>query len=236
MSSLVVCTWNVHECVGRDGRRDPARVASVLGEISADVFALQEVHSDERRGGALDQGRFLAETLGLEPVPGSTLERRGGRYGNLLLTRFPVRHIHRHDLSVPGREPRGALEVDLEVPHGRLRVVATHLGLRAAERAIQARELLARLSDQEPVGTLVLLGDWNEWLPWRAALRLARRRFGSFPAPRTFPASRPVFALDRVWVAPRERLETVATHRSLLAVRASDHIPVVARVLVQARR
>jgi endonuclease/exonuclease/phosphatase family metal-dependent hydrolase len=236
MSSALVCTWNVHECVGADGRRDPARVAAALREISADVFALQEVHSDERRGGHLDQARFLAGALGLEPVPGHTLERRGGRYGNLLLTRFPVRDVRRRDLSVPGREPRGALEVDLEVPHGRLRVVATHLGLRAAERAIQACALLARLPDREPDGTLVLLGDWNEWLPWRAALRLARRRFGSLPAPRTFPAWRPVLALDRIWVAPRDRLETVATHRSLLAVRASDHIPVVARVLVQARR
>jgi endonuclease/exonuclease/phosphatase family metal-dependent hydrolase len=230
MTVAVVCTWNIHECVGRDRRRDPARVAAMLREISADVFALQEVHSDERRGGLLDQARFLAEALGLEAVAGPTLERRGGRYGNLVLSRLPVRDVRRHDLSFPGREPRGALEVDLEIPDGRLRVVATHLGLRAAERAMQARTLLAQLRGEEPDRTLILLGDWNEWLPWRAALRLARRRFGSFPAPRTFPAWRPMLALDRIWVAPRERLETIATHRSLLAVRASDHLPLVARV------
>jgi endonuclease/exonuclease/phosphatase family metal-dependent hydrolase len=236
MTVAVVCTWNIHECVGRDRRRDPARVAAMLREISADVFALQEVHSDERRGGLLDQARFLAEALGLEAVAGPTLERRGGRYGNLVLSRLPVRDVRRHDLSFPGREPRGALEVDLEIPDGRLRVVATHLGLRAAERAMQARTLLAQLRGEEPDRTLILLGDWNEWLPWRAALRLARRRFGSFPAPRTFPAWRPMLALDRIWVAPRERLETIATHRSPLAVRASDHLPLVARVRIHTPR
>ncbi|MCG6923176.1 MAG: endonuclease/exonuclease/phosphatase family protein [Acidobacteria bacterium] len=228
MRAAVVSTWNVHECLGRDGERDPGRVAEVLKEIAADVFALQEIHSDEHRGGALDQAGFLAEALDLEPVFGPTLERRGGRYGNLLLTRLPLLGVRRHDLSVRGREPRGALEVDFESPLGRLRVVATHLGLRASERAAQARVLLDGLRPPEPGETLVVLGDWNEWLPWRAALRLPRRRYGVFPTPRTFPAWRPAFALDRVWLAPRAHLEAIRAHRSPLAIQASDHLPLVA--------
>ena len=198
MSPLVVCSWNVHECVGRDGLRDPRRVAAVMEEVGADLFALQEVHSDEREGGELDQASFLAEALALQGVAGPTLERRGGRYGNLLLTRLPVSSVRRHDLSVPGREARGALVVVLESSAGPLRIVATHLGLSAAERASQVRALLALVGDPEPSETLVVLGDWNEWIPWRAALRLPRARFGAFPAPRTFPAWRPVLALDRL--------------------------------------
>ncbi len=119
MRTVVVCSWNVHECVGRDGQRDPGRVATVMRGIDADVFALQEVHSDQRAGGPLDQARFLADALGLDAVPGPTLDRRGGRYGNLLLTRLPLGTVRRHDLSVAGREARGALEVVLESPAGR---------------------------------------------------------------------------------------------------------------------
>lgn len=230
MRPLLLCSWNVHECVGRDGRRDPARVAAVLSEIAADVVALQEVHSDERRGGEKDQGHFLAGLLGLEAVTGPTLERRGGRYGNLLLTRLPVAEVRRHDLSVPGREPRGALEVVLLEPaQSRLRVVITHLGLQAAERASQARRLLDRV-EAGPRETLVLLGDLNEWRPWGAALRLARRRFGPLASPRTFPAWRPVLALDRVGVAPPDRIAAVQVHSSAGARRASDHLPVVVRL------
>lgn len=228
--SLIACSWNVHECVGGDGRRDPVRVAAVLGEVSADVFALQEVHSDAHGGGELDQARFLAEAMRQEAVAGPTLERRGGHYGNLLLTRLRVLSVRRHDLSVRGREPRAALEVLLDGPAGPLRVAVTHLGLRASERAAQARLLVDWLGAAAPDETLVLLGDWNEWLPWRAALGIPRLRFGVFPAPRTFPARRPVLALDRVWVEPRTHLAGLSVHRSALAARASDHLPLVARL------
>jgi endonuclease/exonuclease/phosphatase family metal-dependent hydrolase len=230
MTSLVVCSWNIHECVGRDGRRDPRRVATVLEEIGADVVALQEVHSDERQGGDEDQARFLARSLSLEAVSGPTLERRGGRYGNVVLTRLPVRGVRRRELSVPSREPRGALEVTVEAVGERLRVVATHLGLRAAERRTQARRLLAWLGEREPGETLLLLGDLNEWRPWGAGLRLIRARFGSSAAPRTFPAWRPLLALDRVHADPRDRLESVRAHHSPAAVEASDHLPLVARL------
>ena len=37
-----VATYNVHACVGADGRHDPDRVANVIGELNADIVALQE--------------------------------------------------------------------------------------------------------------------------------------------------------------------------------------------------
>lgn len=230
MRQLRVCGWNVHACVGTDGRRDAGRVARVLAEIDADVVGLQEVHADERRGGEDDQARFLSDATGMQGVAGPTLERRGGRYGNLVLSRLPVRDVRRHDLSVRGREPRGAIELSLEAaPNARLRVVATHLGLASRERAWQARRLLQELLPGPGEGeTLLVLADWNEWVPWGRALRLARARFGHQPAPPTFPSVRPVLALDRVWVSPRHALVDVAAHRGGAARRASDHLPLVA--------
>jgi endonuclease/exonuclease/phosphatase family metal-dependent hydrolase len=226
----VVCSWNVHECVGRDGRRDAARVAAVLVDIGADIVALQEVLSDTRRGGEGDQAAFLSTALSLQAIPGPTLERGGGRYGNLVLTRLPVRGVHRHDLSVPGREPRGALEVFLDAPGGGLRLVATHLGLNAAERRRQVQHLLDRLGPTLDGQALVLLGDFNEWRPWSGVVRLLKRRFGEIPAPRTFPSRRPFLALDRAWVTPRDRLAAITTEGGDRAARASDHLPLVLRL------
>ena len=40
--SLRVATYNVHACVGTDGRHDPDRVAAVIAELDADIVALQE--------------------------------------------------------------------------------------------------------------------------------------------------------------------------------------------------
>jgi endonuclease/exonuclease/phosphatase family metal-dependent hydrolase len=38
-------TYNIHGCVGRDGRLAVERVAGVLAELGADVIALQELRS-----------------------------------------------------------------------------------------------------------------------------------------------------------------------------------------------
>ena len=37
---LRIATYNVHACVGRDGRHDPRRIADVIAELDADVVAL----------------------------------------------------------------------------------------------------------------------------------------------------------------------------------------------------
>ena len=37
-----VATYNVHSCIGGDGRHDPERVATVIAELNADIVALQE--------------------------------------------------------------------------------------------------------------------------------------------------------------------------------------------------
>jgi endonuclease/exonuclease/phosphatase family metal-dependent hydrolase len=126
-------------------------------------------------------------------------------------------------LSVPGREPRGALEVDLAVDERLLRVIVTHFGLRRYERAEQAARIFARLS--ECVGQpIVILGDFNEWRPDDPSMRLFHARFGRSRL-RTFPSRRPLFAIDRVMVEPQSLLVETRVHRSALARVASDHLP-----------
>jgi endonuclease/exonuclease/phosphatase family metal-dependent hydrolase len=72
---------------------------------------------------------------------------------------------------------------------------------------------------------VVLLGDLNEWFLWGRPLRWLRRHFGRTPAPATFPARWPLFALDRIWVEPVRLLERIEVHRNGFAREASDHLP-----------
>ena len=76
----------------------------------------------------------------------------------------------------------------------------------------------------------ILLGDMNEWYRGAATLRQARDVFGEPPAPVAFPSFAPCLALTRVWVRPRAALISVQAHRSAIARRASDHLPVKAVV------
>ena len=77
----------------------------------------------------------------------------------------------------------------------------------------------------------LLMGDLNEWYLWGRPLRWLHSHFRERPmAPPTFPARRPVFALDRIWVAPAGSLRRLQRHTSPLARIASDHLPLVAEV------
>ena len=224
MARLRLASYNVHRAIGRDRRHDPERILAVLREIDPDVVALQEVEASDS---GEDMLAWLAEKLGFQAIAGTTNERHDGRFGNGLLTRCPVREKRLTDLSWRGREPRGAICADVECDGRRLRVVATHLGLRPAERRAQVHQLL-QLFSWKPEDRAVLMGDLNEWFLWGRPLRRLHRYFERTRAVPTFPAQLPVLALDRLWTHPGSILARLHAHGSPLARVASDHLPLVA--------
>jgi endonuclease/exonuclease/phosphatase family metal-dependent hydrolase len=221
----VAVSYNIHQCVGLDGRRDVARIARVLGNLNAQLIGLQEVGTDIEAGRHSSQMEYLARATGLQAIAGHTIERHTGPFGNVLLTSCRVLDSRLLDLSVPGREPRGAIDVDLMIEGRLVRVIVTHFGLRAAERRYQVRRLLEALSKGQS-RFIIVLGDINEWVLRSRPLRWLYARFGKPPTPRTFPAWLPLFALDRIWVLPREVLLEVQAHATPLTRIASDHLPV----------
>ncbi len=225
--SLRIASYNIHRAIGRDRREDMGRIGAVLAELDADIVALQEVGYERGTpGNALEQ---LGARLEMQVIEGVTLQDERGHYGNAVLARVPVTAISRHDISVPHREPRGALELTVERGGAEILLVATHLGLMPGERRYQIRKLLP-LFDASPAQVKILLGDLNEWFLWGRPLRWLRRDFGRAPAPRTFPAHRPWFALDRLWVKPLTVVNSLRAHDSAMARLASDHLPLVAEL------
>lgn len=222
-----VASYNIHRAVGTDRQRDVARILAVLGELQADIMGLQEVDWHDEPGGHHAQFEYLAGLPGYEAVVGPNLRDHRGHYGNLLLTRFPVRAVRHHNLSFAGREPRGAVDVDLAVGNHDVRVIVTHLGLCAGERWRQARQL-RRLLQQLPDRPTVLLGDLNDWLPGNPSVRPLLAHCAPCRHPRTFPSRRPLLALDRILTRALRAAGPPAAHRSAMARVASDHLPVVA--------
>ena len=223
--TLRIGTYNIRRTIGADGLADSSRIIRVLQEIECDVLALQEVgYQPEQSGHLLEQ---LAEAMGAEVVEGITLRDERGHYGNAVLSRLPIAEVRRFDISVPRREPRGALDVRVEIDGLPIQLLATHLGLRPVERRHQVRRLL-QIIDASTAPIKVLLGDLNEWFLWGRPLRWLHRAFQETRALRTFPARRPVLALDRIWVAPGESLGRLYVHDSETARWASDHLPLVA--------
>jgi endonuclease/exonuclease/phosphatase family metal-dependent hydrolase len=238
--SLVVATYNVHTCVGTDRRYDPARIAAVLCELGADIISLQEVVGHREGANFPDQGSFLAQETGLRAISLPPRADHRSRFGNAILTHLPVLAVRHIDLSVDGYAPRGALDVDLDAGRHRLRVVATHFGLRGGERRAQAQRLLGALTGLDAgngaipavdgATAILMMGDLNEWRGRHGGIRALDRELGYAPAPRTFPSWCPILPLDRIYAAPPALLRDFDVHRSSLARLASDHLPLRARL------
>ena len=155
-------SWNVQWCRGIDGRIDPGRIAQVARELAdPDVLCFQEVAVNfatlEGSSGE-DQPALLGRLFpkhqaafgwGVD-VPDDSGGRR--RFGNLILSRLPVRRVLRHALPWPAvpdtpSMPRVALEAVIEAPIGALRVTTTHLeyysGVQRSAQIERLRELHA---------------------------------------------------------------------------------------------
>jgi len=224
MATLRLASYNVHRGIGRDRKFDPERILGVIEEIDPDVIALQEVEAHDSGG---DMLAWLADKLGFHAIAGTTLKRHDGHYGNGMLSRWTIRSKSLCDLSWRRREPRGAIAADVDCGGRVLRVVATHLGLRPAERREQVERIL-RLFSWKEEDRAVLLGDLNEWFLWGRPLRHLHRYFDETPALATFPSRHPILALDRLWAHPGTMLKKLEVHKTPLARVASDHLPLVA--------
>lgn len=228
-------TYNIHKCRGMDRKTRPGRIAEILGEIDADIIALQEVVSVEGRGREADQARYIAEELGFDYVFGENRRFNGGRYGNVILTRFPIEAYRNHDITAVGRERRGCLRADVKAGCSPLHIFNVHMGTAFFEHRAQARKLFTDriVNPAELAGPRILLGDFNEWLQgavsrtlrshlqWADIRRHLRRS-------RTYPGVLPILHLDQIYFDPALTLRGMHLHRGRKTLVASDHLPLVA--------
>ncbi|HEY0078856.1 MAG TPA: endonuclease/exonuclease/phosphatase family protein [Pyrinomonadaceae bacterium] len=235
-----VVTYNVHKCRGLDRRVRPGRIASVLRETGADIVALQEVVSvEETPQRERNQAHFIAEELGFHYCIGANRRHDGGAYGNVMLSRWPFRFVHNYDITWRGREPRGCLRADIETGEADgaklLHVFNVHLGTAFVERRSQGRRLVGEeiLRDSRLPGARIVLGDFNEWTHGLASRLLSAELQSAdvrqhLPRARTYPGALPIFHLDHIYFDPALKLERLILHKSLTALVASDHLPLVA--------
>jgi endonuclease/exonuclease/phosphatase family metal-dependent hydrolase len=194
---MILIQWNVQWCRGIDGVVDPQRIvdtARAMGDF--DVLCLQEVpinYPDLEGSTGEDQPWALSELLvPYEPAYGVAVDAPGGqetrrRFGNMVFSRYPLQQIFRHSLPWPAHDdvpgmPRMALEVVVESPLGRLRVMTTHLeyysDIQRSAQVERLRELHAeacgharsKVSTKKEIGpfkpyarpeSAILCGDFN---------------------------------------------------------------------------
>jgi len=233
-----IMTYNVHRCVGMDGKLDVARIAKVIALCRPDVVALQELDVGRARTGGVDQAHAIAQHLGMSFHFHPAFKVEEERYGDAILTAESIRLVRAGPLpgshAVRGLEPRGALWVKIDLGGAELDVVTTHLGLVPHEQRAQASALVGHewMGHADCTDPAILLGDFNATPRHGAYRRIAARLRDAQGAVRqpglaTFPARLPMLRLDHVFVSRSVVVTGVQTPRGPLVRKASDHLPLV---------
>jgi endonuclease/exonuclease/phosphatase family metal-dependent hydrolase len=167
-----------------------------------------------------------------------TRHLRGALFGNVVLTRLPVRQHVQHDLSWKTCEPRGAQRVDLALDDEHaLHLYNVHFGTSLLERRYQADRLAHLIHDRRTRGPKVVLGDFNEWARGLATDILSSRLHSVdlkkyLKRPRSYPGFFPVLHLDHIYYEGRVEVRHVEVVRTRQALMASDHLPLLADLTV----
>ncbi len=229
---LTVASYNIRKSVGLDWKREPSRILDVIREIDADVVALQEV---DRRFGSRSSSlsaEAIIERTPYFPLHFGVRPSSLGWHGNTILVRKGGTVILEKRIDLPALEPRGAVLADIAFGKETMRIVGVHLGLVGLWRKRQARAVLDAIEALEERRPTVIMGDLNQWTVEGGCLaHFAEHHHVIVPGP-SFHASRPVVAFDRIITSRDIAVHESGVHRSAQAQRASDHLPVWAKLSV----
>jgi endonuclease/exonuclease/phosphatase family metal-dependent hydrolase len=228
---ICVVSYNIRRGLGTDWRRDLERNLQVMREIDADIVAVQEADPILGDLFARMSPATIAARSDYVPVRLGATRNDIAWHGNTVLVRAQTAVLEARCISLPSfEEQRGAAIVDLAVGALRLRVVAMHLGLIGLWRTRQALAVLDHVNALEARLPTVMLGDFNEWRPRGGCIAHFGREHHIASPGRSFPSRLPLFALDKIMINGGLRLLGAGVHDSLLARKASDHLPVWARL------
>ena len=187
-------------------------------------MALQEV--------VTTRGDHLGE-LGLPWVFGENRKQGGYGYGNVVLSRYPIRRRRTTTSASPGAKSGRAAPPRCEGVTGSTSSMSTSArrSSRGATRAASDRAGAAER--RRAAGAAIVLGDFNEWTTGLAT-RLLRSHMESADVrahlrrSRTYPGLLPFLHLDHIYYDPALELQKLTLRRSRKALVASDHLPLVA--------
>lgn len=159
VDELIVMTFNICHGVNREGEESLNSIIESIRDTQAQIIGLQEVDRFMPRSGFKDQAKEIAESLGYYFIYGETINILGVKYGNAIISKFPI--LEYENIKLPGDsiETRALLRANIDVEGSILKVYTTHLGLNARDRKRQIRAI--NLTIEQSTQPFILMGDFN---------------------------------------------------------------------------
>lgn len=239
-----VMTYNVHSCIGQDGLVSTFRIARVIAEYEPDVVALQELDAWRPRTGRVHQAEEIARHLNMDFHFHPSMEIKEERYGNAILSRYPISLKHAGPLPSYKKRPllerRGALWAAINFFNKEIQIINTHLGLNRFERMAQADALLgsqwALNSSCKP--PLIVCGDFNAiplssvYRKFKKILKDAQVSISGLKPENTYPSRYPIFRIDHIFTSGNLSVKQFIVPRNKFTNSASDHLPLIVDIAV----
>jgi endonuclease/exonuclease/phosphatase family metal-dependent hydrolase len=234
-----IMTYNVHSCIGTDGKISPERIARAIGRHEPDIVALQELDTGRERTGEADQPHLIARELDMACHFHPAVVIGQEQYGIAVLSRYPLKLIRAGLLPLnaknPLSEPRGVIWSVIDIAGTKINLFNTHLGLFPGERLLQAKALLGPewLGHPERLGPVIMCGDFNAfpftkvYRNFKGVLRDAQKELDDHSPKATFFSRYPVARIDHVFVSPEFEVFHAEVSRTDLDKIASDHLPLI---------
>lgn len=228
-SEFTVMTWNIQAGFSLENWWSLEKQARTIEAANPDVLVLQEVGRGWLVLSPVDQVEWLSRRLAMPYVFGANSD--DGLWGNAILSRAPMSEVSRHQYDTTDNLKRGVISVRVETEASEVWVFGTHLDNPSGAgevRLQQVNEFLGVIAGRSPA---ILAGDFNadpdsDVLQTLAAAGLSDHALQ--------------IGLPDTTSSDNRRIDYILTTAgvTVLDIRipnewTSDHLPVVARVLIE---
>lgn len=239
-TALRIMTYNVHSCMGRDGKISPDRIAKIIARHDPDIIALQELGTSEQAHQAEIIAKKLAMTFQYHPC----LSVKKGHRGNAVFSKLPMRLVRNGVLPKlprsPFLEPRGAMWAEIDVRGLKVQLFNTHLSLSPAEGLLQIKALCGPdwMGSPDCKGPVVFCGDLNALSRSEICRHLEQtlknthfELTGHRPL-KTLPSFYPMGLVDHIFTGSGITTKKIEVPGTKLEKISSDHLPLIVDVQI----
>lgn len=183
--TLRVGSYNIKH--GADASGSLSLIGNVIKDAELDIVGVQEVDYKTQRVDGADQPAQLAAAAGMKYYKfARAIDYKGGEYGTLILSRYPIKEFTVTQLETKGKEGRSIGHAVIDVNGTLIDFFNTHLSYEESSlRVAQFQVLKKLLSDCE---TYILTGDFNtdnysefSVLGYGGMVNNTRRHYVTFP-------------------------------------------------------
>lgn len=157
---ILLLSFNIRHGVDHKGRESLRSIIEEIKGSKAHIIALQEVDYYMPRSRFKNQAREIASALGFHYVYGETINVLGIKYGNAIISAYPIIEHQNIRLYSSSLEKRAILKAKVSIEGDIYHILNVHLGLKREERQRQIEEINGIVENLK--GNVILMGDFNE--------------------------------------------------------------------------